>query len=84
MPRPMSQNLSLWEEEPASVSGGVARLNWSYSRRESLDQCPRRYFYQYYTACTTDLDLREQLKVSVRESPERASDEAYPVRFGVL
>ena len=27
-----------------------ARLIWSYSRRQILEQCPRRYYYQYYTS----------------------------------
>jgi CRISPR/Cas system-associated exonuclease Cas4 (RecB family) len=25
-------------------------IKWSYSRREVLEQCPRRYYYQYYGA----------------------------------
>lgn len=58
-----SANLSLWEEEqPALVGSGRARLNWSYSRRETFDQCLRRYFYQYYATCATDPKLREDLR----------------------
>ena len=30
--------------EPRATSGIV----WSYSRRQVLEQCPRRYYYQYY------------------------------------
>ena len=36
----------------ASVRGdlGLNRVTWSYSRRGVFEQCPRRYFYQYYAA----------------------------------
>lgn len=26
----------------------VAKVTWSYSRRGTLDQCPRRYYYEYF------------------------------------
>ena len=29
--------------------GSASRIVWSYSRRQLLGQCPRRYYYQYYT-----------------------------------
>ncbi len=28
----------------------LARVTWSYSRRDAFERCPRRYFYQYYAA----------------------------------
>src|SRR5437899_2263695 len=33
------------------------RVAWSYSRRSVFDQCPRRYYYQYYGS-----DLRTALE----------------------
>jgi hypothetical protein len=35
-------------------------LNWSYSRRESLEQCTRRYFFQYYTAELQNTEMRNR------------------------
>lgn len=38
---------------------------WSYSRRQVLEQCPRRYYYQYYTSAATramEETQRETLK----------------------
>lgn len=34
----------------ASTKGrfGTGTISWSYSRRNLLEQCPRRYYYQYY------------------------------------
>jgi hypothetical protein len=58
-----NQNLSLWDEEHLAVPAlGSARLNWSYSRREAVDHCLRRYFYQYYASYSPDANLREELK----------------------
>ena len=37
-----------------------AGLNWSYSRRESLEQCTRRYFFQYYATALQDVDMRNR------------------------
>jgi RecB family exonuclease len=28
----------------------IAAVRWSYSRRETLEQCPRRYYYEYFGA----------------------------------
>lgn len=28
----------------------IAKISWSYSKRGTLDQCPRRYYYTYYAA----------------------------------
>lgn len=28
----------------------ISKVKWSYSRRNSLEQCPRRYYYNYYGA----------------------------------
>jgi hypothetical protein len=63
-------NLSLWGEDPFRDVAGNARLNWSYSRRESVDQCLRRYFYQYYGGCIPDAALRAEVK-SLREIKNR-------------
>lgn len=57
-----SLNLSLWEEDPQTNSNGHARLSWSYSRREAVDQCLLRYFYQYYGAFLNDATVREEIK----------------------
>jgi len=37
-------------------------LNWSYSRRESLDQCTRRHFFQYYADALEDPEFRAKVK----------------------
>jgi PD-(D/E)XK nuclease superfamily len=57
-----SLNLSLWGEDAFGDVAGYAHLNWSYSRRESLDQCPRRYFYQYYAGCIASPAARDEVK----------------------
>src|SRR5712664_3781762 len=36
-------------------------LNWSYSRREALEHCTRRYFYQYYSEALKDPRLRARV-----------------------
>jgi hypothetical protein len=33
-----------------SRADSIAKINWSYSKRGTLDQCPRRYYYTYYAA----------------------------------
>jgi len=30
--------------------GSIGRITWSYSRRGTLEQCPRRYYYSYYAS----------------------------------
>ena len=35
---------------PVRGDMGSSRVTWSYSRRDAFEQCPRRYFYQYYAA----------------------------------
>ncbi len=44
-PKAFDQRL-LWSD-PA-VDRGIANIRWSYSRRSVLEQCPRRYYYEYY------------------------------------
>lgn len=33
-----------------SPDAGLAEVAWSYSRRSTLEQCPRRYYYEYFGA----------------------------------
>jgi hypothetical protein len=42
--------LSLFEEEhePESSHENLKNVVWSYSRRSTLEQCARRYYYEYY------------------------------------
>lgn len=40
--------------EASGTTQEYAGLSWSYSRRESLDQCTRRYFFQYYAGALED------------------------------
>ena len=35
---------------PVRRRATLDRVTWSYSRRSTFEQCPRRYFYQYYGA----------------------------------
>lgn len=53
---------SLFSEEPvhSQSSNDFAGLSWSYSRRETLEQCTRRYFFQYYSGALTDADLKSR------------------------
>ena len=49
----MNAQLELFDAPPGGSPALVsekkpALLSWSYSRREALEQCPRRYYYQYY------------------------------------
>jgi PD-(D/E)XK nuclease superfamily len=48
------------DEEP--LTSDYAGLNWSYSRRESLEQCTRRYFFQYYADALQDTELRSAVR----------------------
>jgi CRISPR/Cas system-associated exonuclease Cas4 (RecB family) len=36
------------EAPPPSARTDVAPVTWSYSRRSTLEQCARRYYYQYF------------------------------------
>jgi len=36
--------------ELEGTADAYAGLNWSYSRREALEHCTRRYFFQYYAS----------------------------------
>ena len=38
-----------------------AGLGWSYSRRETLDQCTRRYFFQYYSSALESSELKAKV-----------------------
>src|SRR5260370_367772 len=56
---------SLRFAEPPDVEGTTdtyAGLNWSYSRRESLEHCTRRYFLQYYSTALPDSELKHRVK----------------------
>lgn len=56
---------SLSFAEPPDVvatTDTYAGLNWSYSRRESLEHCTRRYFLQYYSATLADSMLKERVR----------------------
>lgn len=61
MNAPLQQRLS---DDP-EFSGGAdeyAGLNWSYSRRELVDQCTRRYFLQYYAGTLEDSEFRTKVQ----------------------
>ena len=50
-------NLTLpWEEDQGDfdLRQLIADVEWSYSRRGVLEQCPRRYYYEYYAARAMD------------------------------
>jgi len=42
----------LWHDSTpeSGVRELLAKMRWSYSRRSALEQCPRRYYYDYYGA----------------------------------
>lgn len=48
----MAQQISLFEEEPeqSSVKESIQDITWSHSRRSTLEQCTRRYYYDYFGA----------------------------------
>jgi hypothetical protein len=54
MTRDAGLQLPLLEDAPAppvrSLRERLAALTWSYSRRSTLEQCARRYYYEYYGA----------------------------------
>lgn len=41
--------MDLFEGSPLEMFKN-AKIEWSYSRRQVLEHCPRRYYYQYYGA----------------------------------
>lgn len=49
----------LWRE-PA-VDRRVSDIRWSYSRRSVLEQCPRRYYYEYYGGSSASSDPQRDL-----------------------
>jgi hypothetical protein len=40
--------LDMFEGVSQNEVTGSSNIEWSYSRRSLLEQCPRRYYYQYY------------------------------------
>lgn len=49
----MAAQLELFDPPPTEASEIALEkkpvlMDWSYSRRDMLEQCPRRYYYQYY------------------------------------
>jgi len=48
--------------EPSGATDEYAGLSWSYSRRESLDQCTRRHFFQYYAGALEDPEFRAKVQ----------------------
>ncbi len=53
---PLQQRLSDGPEF-SGATDEYAGLNWSYSRRELVDQCTRRYFFQYYAGTLEDAEF---------------------------
>lgn len=35
---------------PPTLDEDLSHITWSYSRRSMLEQCPRRYYYEYFAA----------------------------------
>ena len=56
--------LSLFSDEPV-IEKKPVKLEWSYSRRESLERCPRQYYYSYYGGAKR-LALKEAKKEEIR------------------
>lgn len=53
-------------EPPTNLSPAqLCHIKWSYSRRGVLEQCPRRYYYEYY-ASRRQGNLREQDQGKIR------------------
>ncbi len=48
--------------ETSGTTHEYAGLSWSYSRRESLDQCTRRHFFQYYAGALEDAEFRARVQ----------------------
>jgi hypothetical protein len=44
------ENISLFPVDEVGIYPEAERsgVKWSYSRRSLLEQCPRRYYYEYY------------------------------------
>ena len=56
--------MSLRFTETPNLEGttdAYAGLNWSYSRREVLEHCTRRYFFQYYASALPAGDLKTKV-----------------------
>lgn len=49
-----AENLSLFPVSEIDIYSEAerSRIKWSYSRRTLLEQCPRRYYYEYYGSST--------------------------------
>jgi hypothetical protein len=47
--------------ELGGTNDAYAGLSWSYSRRESLEHCTRRYFFQYYAHALPDGELKTKV-----------------------
>jgi hypothetical protein len=59
--------LSMFPEErlPNTSSDALSETSWSYSRRSTLNQCARRYYYEYFGAkkrVAEQEPLKEQLR----------------------
>ncbi len=48
--------------ETSGTTDEYVGLSWSYSRRESLDQCTRRHFFQYYGGALEDAEIRVRVQ----------------------
>ncbi len=51
---------------PETLHEQVGRITWSYSRRETLEQCPRKYYYEYFGA-TSRKAASEPEKATLRQ-----------------
>jgi hypothetical protein len=49
--------------ETQRTTDEYAGLSWSYSRREVLDQCTRRYLLQYYSGNLLDAKFTEKVNL---------------------
>ena len=47
--------------ELEGTTDAYAGLNWSYSRREALEHCTRRYFFQYYASALPSGDFKTKV-----------------------
>src|SRR2546429_4867157 len=47
--------------ELEGTTDAYAGLNWSYSRREALEDCTRRYFFQYYASALPSGDFKTKV-----------------------
>lgn len=55
-------NIGVAGEAIPTIAPHAVPLSWSYSRREAVDQCLLRYFYQYYAASISDRVLRDEVQ----------------------